>query len=84
MKDTFTTENILHITSSLNPGFVLPDFPDFKNKIVDYLNNYEELNESIDIFITLYKYENHEIKELALNVSGNLELFNYVKNIYSG
>ena len=83
LKDTFTTENILHITSSLNPGFVLPDSNNFKNKIVDYLNSYEKSNESIDIFITLYKYENHEIKELALNVSGNLELFNYVKNIYN-
>ena len=32
LKDTFTTENILHITSSLNPGFVLPDSDNFKNK----------------------------------------------------
>ena len=82
LNDGFNTDNIIHITSSITPKLVIPNTKDIKEKITNYLNNYESVTD-IDCYITLYKYEDHEIKTAMVNVEGNLELFNIVKNYYN-
>ncbi len=83
LKDKFTAKNILHITSSLDSELTFSNDTNFKNEITSYIDNYNSNNIKYDIYITLYKYENHILKELMLNVSGDKYLLNYVKNIYN-
>lgn len=83
LKDEFTVDNILHITSNYNSRVVIPNTIELKEMLIDYMKDYEYNPNVIDCYITLYKYEDHEIKTAMVNVEGNLELFNIVKNYYN-
>ena len=41
LKDKFTVDNIIHITSANNKGLVMPLDNEFKNMVIDELNNYD-------------------------------------------
>ena len=83
LKDKFTMDNIIHITSSTNPRLVIPCNTKIKEMIVDYLEDYSSPNTEINNYISIYKYEDHQLKDLAFNIMDNLELLNYVKNYYN-
>ena len=83
LKDEFTMDNIIYITSGTNPGLVIPCNTKIKELIVDYLEDYSSPNTEINNYISIYKYEDHQLKELAFNIIDNLELLNYVKNYYN-
>ncbi len=83
LKDKFTRDNIIHITSSTNPRLVIPCNTKIKEMIVDYLEHYPRSNPEINNYISIYKYEDHQLKDLAFNIMDNLELLNYVKNYYN-
>ena len=76
----FTKDNILHITSSLNPKTVIPLTEKSKELIIDFINNYTSYSNDVNNYITIYKYEDHELKTLSFDVANDLELLNYVKN----
>lgn len=79
----YTTDNILHITSSINPGLVIPNTTKLKNMIVTYLQDYEKTENRVNNYITIYKYEDHQIKSISIDILKNLEILNYVKNFYN-
>ncbi len=83
LKDKFTMDNIIHITSSTNPKLVIPCNTKIKEMIVDYLEHYPSSNTENNNYISIYKYEDHQLKDLAFNIMDNLELLNYVKNYYN-
>ena len=83
LKDKFTMDNIIYITSGTNPGLVIPCNTKIKEMIVDYLEHYPSSNTENNNYISIYKYEDHQLKELAFNIIDNLELLNYVKNYYN-
>lgn len=80
--DKYTTDNIIHITSANNKGLVLPLDNKFKNMVVDELNNYDS-DKLEKEYIYLYKYEDHKIKYISLDIYNNLDILNYIKEIYN-
>lgn len=80
--DKYTTDNIIHITSANNKGLVLPLDKKFKNMVVDELNNYDS-DKLEKEYIYLYKYEDHKIKYISLDIYNNLDILNYIKEIYN-
>ena len=81
--DEYTIDNIIHITSSSNQGLVIPNTLSTREMIVDYLDSYNESVSLASSVITLYKYEDHELKKLSIDIIDDLELLNYVKNIFN-
>ena len=81
--DEYTIDNIIHITSSSNQGLVIPNTLSTREMIVDYLDSYNESVSLASNVITLYKYEDHELKKLSIDIIDDLELLNYVKNIFN-
>ena len=81
--DEYTIDNIIHITSSSNQGLVIPNTISTREMIVDYLDSYNESVSLASNVITLYKYEDHELKKLSIDIIDDLELLNYVKNIFN-
>lgn len=80
--DKYTTDNIIHITSANNKGLVLPLDNKFKNMVIDELNNYDS-DKLEKEYIYLYKYEDHKIKYISLDIYNNLDILNYIKEIYN-
>ena len=80
--DKYTTDNIIHITSANNKGLVLPLDNKFKNMVIDELNNYDS-DKLEQEYIYLYKYEDHKIKYISLDIYNNLDILNYIKEIYN-
>ena len=80
--DKYTTDNIIHITSANNKGLVLPLDKKFKNMVIDELNNYDS-DKLEKEYIYLYKYEDHKIKYISLDIYNNLDILNYIKEIYN-
>ncbi len=76
----FTEDNILHITSTVNLRTVIPATDEVKKLIVKFLNSSNTGSNEVNRYITIYKYENHELKTLSFDVANDLELLNYVKN----
>ena len=54
----------------------------FKNMVIDELNNYDS-DKLEKEYIYLYKYEDHKIKYISLDIYNNLDILNYIKEIYN-
>ena len=54
----------------------------FKNMVIDELNNYDS-DKLEQEYIYLYKYEDHKIKYISLDIYNNLDILNYIKEIYN-
>lgn len=83
LKDEFTVDNILHITSNYNSRVVIPNTIELKEMLIDYMKDYEYNPNVIDCYIDLYKYENHELRQVSIEVGNNKEIFNLVKNYFN-
>ena len=80
--DKFTVDNIIHITSANNKGLVMPLDNEFKNMVIEELNNYDS-DKLEQEYIYLYKYEDHKIKFISLDIYNNLDILNSVSSLYN-
>ncbi len=76
--EKFTTDNIVYVASTLDPSINVSLNREFKEYLVEYINNYEELEDSNNLFISIYKYENHKLKRIDIKINDNL-LLNHIK-----
>ena len=81
--EKFTTDNIVYVASLLDPSISVSLNEEFKEDLVEYINNYETPEDSDNLFISIYKYENHELKRIDLKINDNLNLLNHIKTSFN-
>ncbi len=83
LDEQFTKDNIIYVASTLDPSISIPLSNKFKELLVNYIDTYEDSDETINFFISIYKYENHELKDIKIKINSNLEIINYIKKYYN-
>lgn len=81
--EKFTKDNIVYVASTLDSSVNVSLNKEFKEELVEYVNNYEDPVASDNLFISIYKYENHELKNINVKINDNLKLLNHIKTSFN-
>lgn len=81
--EKFTADNIVYVASSLDSSISVSLNEEFKKELAEYINNYEIPEDSDNLFVSIYKYENHELKRIDVKINDNLNLLNHIKTSFN-
>ena len=81
--EKFTADNIVYVASSLDSSISVSLNEEFKKELAEYINNYEIPEDPDNLFVSIYKYENHELKRIDVKINDNLNLLNHIKTSFN-
>lgn len=78
LNEKVTNKNIIFITADSNNYINIPLNDNFLNNVISHIDTYKE-DSYTSFYLNVYKYENHSLKKMTINVGKNKDLLNYVK-----